>query len=262
MYWHSLTNTEKEQILNYKCMIYFCEGNDKEKLDWFKIVNIAGEKLTDQELRNAVYTGPWLTDAKLHFSKSGCAAYGLAKDYVNGSAIRQEILETALNWISRTNIEEYMSVHQQDDNANELWLYFLEVINWIKKLFPNYKKEMKGLPWGDLYNKYSKKKFQSAALLEKRIHELMMDDDVTKKPGIYQYLITSDEKYLSIRAFTESQKRAAFEKQKGKCKICKEQFSIDEMEGDHIKPWTEGGKTLPENLQMLCKDCNRKKGKK
>ncbi|WP_461257488.1 HNH endonuclease, partial [Treponema sp. R80B11-R83G3] len=225
------------------------------------IINIAGEKLTPQELRNAVYTGSWLTDAKRHFSKTGCAAHNLAKDYVNGSAIRQEILETALDWISKGNIEDYMSKNQNEDNANELWQYFMGVINWVKTIFPNYRKEMKGVPWGELFNKYGKQKFKNAEM-EKRVKELMEDDDVTKKSGIYPYLITGDEKYLSIRAFTDSQKRTAYEKQDGKCKICKEKFDIDEMEGDHITPWTEGGKTLPDNLQMLCKDCNRRKGKK
>ena len=259
--WHNLTDDERENILNYKCMIYFCEGNESEKLAWFKIVNIAGEKLSDQELRNAVYTGPWLTDAKRHFSKPGCAAYGLAKDYLNGSPIRQEFLETALCWLSKGQIEDYMSKNQKEQNANELWLYFLEVINWVKAIFPTYRKEMKGLPWGELYNKYGKKKFDTKKY-EVQIKELMMDDDVTKKSGIYPYLITGDEKHLSIRAFTESQKRAAYEKQKGICPKCKQHFEIEEMEGDHIKPWTEGGHTLPANLQMLCKDCNRRKGKK
>jgi hypothetical protein len=258
--WQNLTKTEQEQILNYKCMIYFCEGNDKEKLDWFEIINIAGEKLTKQELRNAVYTGPWLTDAKRHFSKTGCVAYNLAKDYVNGTAIRQEILETALDWISEGNIREYMSRNQHEENANELWQYFLQVINWVKTIFPNYRKEMKGVPWGELFNKYGQQKYNNAEN-EKRIKELMMDDDVTKKSGIYPYLITSDEKHLSIRAFTESQKRAAYEKQNGICPLCNNKFAIDEMEGDHITPWAEGGKTLPENLQMLCKDCNKRKGK-
>ncbi|MDR0472500.1 MAG: DUF262 domain-containing protein [Treponema sp.] len=126
--WHNLTDDEKDNILNYKCMIYFCEGTDSEKLAWFKIINIAGEKLTPQELRNAVYTGSWLTDAKRHFSKSGCAAYNLAKDYVSGSAIRQEILETALDWISKGKIEEYMSANQHEADATEIWQYFLAVI--------------------------------------------------------------------------------------------------------------------------------------
>jgi hypothetical protein len=259
--WHNLTNDEREQILNYKLMIYFCDGSDSEKLAWFKIINIAGEKLTDQELRNAVYTGPWLTDAKRYFSKSGCAAYNLAKDYIHGSAIRQDFLETAIDWMSKGNIEEYMSKNQHEPNANELWLYFTSVINWAQVVFPKYRKEMKGIAWGALYNQFGKKKFNSSEI-EEQIKKLMMDDDVTKKQGIYYYLLTKDEKYLSIRSFTDSQKRAAYEKQKGVCPKCKNHFAIDEMEGDHITPWSEGGKTLPGNLQMLCKDCNRRKGKK
>jgi len=258
--WHNLTNDEQEKILNYKCMIYFCDGTDSEKLAWFKIINIAGERLTDQELLNAVYTGSWLTDAKRHFSKPGCAAYGLAKDYVNGSPIRQDFLETALDWISKGHIAQYMSDHQNANNADELWQYFLAVINWVTATFPKYRKEMKGLPWGELYNLYGKKKFD-VKKFETKINELMKDDDVTKKSGIYQYLITGDEKYLSIRAFTENEKRTAYEKQKGICPHCKEHFEIEEMEGDHITPWSEGGKTNIKNLQMLCKHCNRRKGK-
>lgn len=142
-YFHNLEESEKEQILDYKLMVYFCEGTDKEKLDRFKTINIAGEKLTDQELRNAIYTGPWLTDAKRYFSKSGCPAYGLASDYLNGSSIRQEYLQTAIAWISDNNIEQYMADHQHEDNANELWLYFSSIITWLQILFPHYRKEMK-----------------------------------------------------------------------------------------------------------------------
>jgi uncharacterized protein with ParB-like and HNH nuclease domain len=259
--WHNLTNDEQEQILNYRLMIYFCEGTDSEKLAWFRIVNIAGEKLTEQELRNAVYTGTWLTEAKVHFSKKNCAAYQIGNKYLNGTAIRQDYLETAINWISDGKIEAYMSKNQHEPNANELWLYFQNVINWIQVIFPNYRKEMRGIAWGDLYNQFGKNNYDSAEL-EKKIEALMIDDDVTKKSGIYHYLLTNDEKHLNIRAFTESQKRAAYEKQKGICPVCKERFEIANMEGDHITPWTEGGKTSPENLQMLCKECNRRKGKK
>lgn len=255
---HNLTETEKQQILDYKLMIYFCEGNDKEKLDWFKIINIAGEKLTDQELRNAVYTGTWLTAAKLIFSKSNCAAYLLSKDYVNGSPIRQEILQTALDWISNGEIEKYMSIHQHDPNANEIWTYFRNVIEWVQLTFTNYRKEMKGIAWGDLYDKYHGDMFDTANI-EQEIQSLMMDDDVTNKKGIYPYVLTRNERYLSIRAFSESQKRAAYERQKGICTKCGKHFELREMEADHITPWSEGGKTIPENCQMLCKDCNRRK---
>ena len=258
---HNLTKTERDLILDYKLMIYFCEGNDKEKLDWFKIINIAGEKLTDQELRNAVYTGPWLTNAKLHFSKTSCAAYLLAKDYVNGSPIRQEYLETALSWINNGNVEEYMSIHQHDPNANELWTYFRNVIEWVKLTFTNYRKEMKGINWGVLYNQFKTNTYDTEKL-EQEIQTLMIDDDVTNKKGIYFYVLTRNEKYLNIRAFTESQKRSAYEKQNGICKNCGKYFDIKEMEADHITPWHAGGKTSVDNCQMLCKDCNRRKSGK
>src|SRR3989339_1390035 len=258
---HNLTKEEKDQILDYELMVYFCEGNDKEKLDWFKIINIAGEKLTDQELRNAVYTGSWLTDAKRHFSKSGCPAYNIASDYMTGSPIRQDYLETTIDWISNGNIEKYMAEHQHKPNANELWLYFQNVMNWIKVVFPNYRKEMKGVAFGILYNEFKDKEFDSNKL-EKEITKLMQDEDVTKKSGIYEYVLTRNEKYLSIRAFTDKQKREVYERQKGVCVKCKKHFEIEEMEADHATPWHEGGKTISKNCQMLCKDDNRRKSGK
>jgi len=261
-FFHNLTDEEQEQILNYELMIYHCEGTDKEKLDWFKIINIAGEKLTDQELRNAVYTGTWLSDAKLKFSKSNCAAYLLANDggqLVSGSPIRQEYLETALSWINEGKIEDYMAKNQHKKNADELWNYFQKVIEWVRETFPNYRREMSGVEWGDLYNKFKDKKI-NAKKLEEEIKGLMQDEDVTKKSGIYPYVLTKQEKYLSIRAFTDKMKREAYEWQDGTCPFCKKQFDISEMEADHITPWHEGGKTIAKNCQMLCKQCNRNKG--
>lgn len=255
---HNLTNTEREQILDYKLMVYFCEGNDKEKLDWFRIINIAGERLTDQELRNAVYTGAWLTNAKSIFSKSNCAAYLLSKDYVSGSPIRQEILQTASSWMSNGEIEKYMSIHQHDANANELWMYFRNVIEWVRLTFTIYRKELKGINWGELYDKFKGEIFDTEKL-EQEIQSLMIDDDVTNKKGIYPYVLTRNEKHLNIRAFTESQKRVAYEKQKGICNKCGEHFELKEMEADHITPWSKGGRTNPENCQMLCLECNRRK---
>ncbi len=263
-FFHNLTDDEQQKILNYKLMVYICEGTDKEKLDWFEIINIAGEKLTDQELRNAIYTGPWLSDAKKSFSKRDCPAYNIAKEYMAGSPIRQDYLESAIDWISDRDglvIEQYMAVHQHDTSAAELWLYFQNVISWVKTVFPKFRKEMKGIDWGMLYNKYGSNPVDPTQL-EKEITRLMMDDDVTKKSGIYEYLLSGNEKHLSIRSFTDSQKRAAYEKQQGICPICKQHFEIEQMEGDHITPWVEGGKTEPSNLQMLCKDCNRHKSSK
>jgi hypothetical protein len=255
---HNLTEPEKEKILDYKLMIYICEGDEKEKLDWFRIINIAGERLTDQELRNVVYTGPWLSDAKLKFSKTGCAAYGLAKDYVNGTPIRQEYLETALDWISNGKIEGYMSEHQHDPNANALWKYFRNVIEWVGLTFPKYNGKMKGLRWGSLYDSFHEEVFDTKAL-EKEVDALMMDDDVTNKRGIYPYVLTRSEKYLSLRSFTDAQKIEAYGRQKGICSKCHKHFELSEMEADHITPWSKGGKTIPDNCQMLCKDCNRRK---
>ena len=255
---HNLTEEEKLDILNYKLMVYFCDGNDKDKLNWFRIINIAGERLSNQELRNAVYTGKWLTHAKSIFSKSNCAAFLHSRDYVKGSPIRQEILETAIKWISEGDIENYMSIHQHDPNANDLWIFYRNVIDWVKLNFTNYRKEMKGIDWGTLYNKFNGLMIDTMNL-ENEIKDLMMDDDVTNNKGIYPYVLTRDEKYLSLRAFTESQKRTIYEKQKGICTRCNNYFEIDDMEADHITPWSKGGKTILENCQMLCKDCNRKK---
>lgn len=257
----NLYRDEANQLLDYKLMIYMCEGTDKEKLDWFRTINIAGEKLYEQELLNAMYTGEWLTDAKRHFSKTNCPAYNIAKDYLSGSAIRQDYLETAIKWISDNNIQYYMAKHQQDPNANELWLYFQNVINWVKVIFPNYRKEMKGIEWGFLYNRFKDLSFNTKELEEKTIN-LMQDDDVTKKSGIYEYLLDGNEKHLNIRAFSDSMKREAYERQKGICPDCQKHFDIKEMEGDHITPWHAGGKTTAANCQMLCKECNRRKSGK
>ncbi len=263
-YFHNLTDEEQNQILNYELMIYFCEGTDKERLDWFKIINIAGEKLTDQELRNAVYTGPWLSDAKLKFSKSNCAAYLLAKDgglLIKGKPIRQEYLETAISWINNGNVAEYMAKHQNDKNSDELWHYFQKVIAWVRENFTIYRNEMSTVNWGNLYNQFNKEKYNSDKI-EVKVAELMQDEDVTKKAGIYPYIFTGEEKYLSIRAFSDNMKREAYEKQKGVCVKCGEKFDITEMEADHITPWHEGGKTIAENCQMLCKKDNRTKAGK
>lgn len=261
-YFHNLQSDEQNEILDYELMIYLCSGTDSEKLEWFKTINIAGEKLTDQELRNAVYSGSWVSDAKRYFSKNGCPAYGLAANYMLGTAIRQEYLETAIRWIAAKdlhNIEYYMATHQNDANAAELWLYFQSVINWVRLIFPKYRKEMKGVDWGILYNKYGAEPFD-AAELEYSVAELMLDEDVTNKKGIYTYLLTHDERSLSIRAFSDKQKREAYERQGGICQHCHEHFELEQMEADHITPWCEGGATIAENCQMLCRNCNRIKG--
>ena len=261
VYFRNLPEDQQNQILNYKLMVYFCEGTDSEKLDWFRTVNIAGEKLTDQELRNAVYAGPWVSDAKRYFSRTGCAAYQLGADYLKGVAIRQDYFETALKWINDGDVEDYMARYQFEKEARELWGYFQNVIDWVRKTFPKYRREMKGLPWGELYNTHKDETFDPEKL-EAQVSSLMADEDVQKKSGIYLYVLTGDEKHLRIRAFDLRQRREAYERQEGVCIHCGERFEFGEMEADHITPWSKGGKTIPENCQMLCLQCNRTKSAK
>jgi len=258
-YFHNLQNDEKNKILEYKLTIYICSGADSEKLEWFKTINIAGEELTNQELRNAVYAGTWVTDAKRYFSKRGCAAYQIGSDYLSGSSIRQDYLETAIKWISNDEIEKYMGLNQHADRALELWEYFELVVKWIEKVFTKKRKKfMQGVNWGYLYNNFKNETIDSDEI-EQKISQLILDDDVTKKSGIYSYVLTKDESYLSIRSFSDAMKQKTYEKQEGKCTICGNSFDISDMEADHIKPWHEGGKTIEENCQMLCKEDNRRK---
>ena len=273
LYAHNIKKRDPEgyqRILDYKLMVYECEGTNAEKLEWFKVINIAGEPLKAQELRNAIYTGPWLSDAKRHFSKKGCAAYKLGKDYVSGAVDRQEFLEKAIQWIAYRDgvtIDDYMAIHQNDPDAQELWLYYQDVIRWVSSRFINPRKEMKSVDWGLLYRDYHDVQINPNDI-EKRIAELMIDDDVTKKAGIYPYILTGEEKHLSIRAFSEKQKREAYEKQGGICPFCEHDgvtgkvWMLEEMEADHITPWHDGGKTITANCQMLCKAHNRTKSGK
>lgn len=265
---NNLTIEEQEKFLDYEFDVNICEGTEAEKLEWFKVINIAGEKLTAQELRNAIYTGTWLTDAKKKFSKPECPAYKIGSPYLKGSPIRQDYLETALKWIiditeeELKDVEEYMAKHQHDVNANELWRYFEDVIQWVERNFPTYRKEMKGVNWGYLYE-WDTNITKAHIPLENReaeIKRLMMDEEITNRKGIFPYVITGDEKYLNLRAFPPKIARAQFEEQKGICIHCAKVCEFHEMEADHITPWIKGGKTDKDNCQMLCIKCNRRKG--
>jgi hypothetical protein len=258
LYFHNLKKEEKDKILDYSLTVYQCSGSEGDKLDWFRTINIAGEELTDQELLNAVFAGSWTADAKRYFSRTQCAAWKLAERYMNGSTLRQEYLETAISWINKGDVKGYMAIHQHDKNANALWLYFQAVISWVEATFPTYRREMKGLAWGDLYNAHKNDSLDPTTL-ETEIDRLLADDEVTKKKGVYEYVLTGKEKHLSIRTFTDSNKRTLYERQKGVCPACKGPFEISQMEADHITPWSQGGKTELSNGQMLCRDCNRRK---
>ena len=266
MYFDNLKKDETEQILNYKLMVQKCIGTENEKLKWFETINIAGEEHRPQELKNAAYAGTWTADAKLYFSKTNCAAYVLAHDYMNGEPIRQDYLETAIDWISDGQIRDYMGKHKNDASAEELWLYFQNVIAWVQATFTVQRDAMKTVPWGRLYNQYKDVVFDAKAI-EKETAKLIAnsdDDNVTSQSGIYQYIITRQQKYLSARTFPKSMKQRVYEQQDGMCPHCEargngRKYEIGEMEADHVKPWWEGGRTVEENCQLLCKDDNRRK---
>lgn len=272
----NLTQEEKDEILDYELMIYVCSGSDIEKLKWFETINISGEELTQQELRNAVYAGPFVSDAKRYFSKSNCPAYQLGKDLIVGTPIRQEYLETALKWKAfsestpsfKQSIVGYMSQHQHDPNASQLWQYFCSVITWVTSTFDvsKHRKIMKGLEWGVLYERFHNKVIDKQAISQE-ISKLIIDSEVQTKRGICPYVLTRDEHFLGLRSFPIDMKMEVWEKQKHHCANpnCPnhdKEFELEEMEGDHITPWSQGGKTVIENCQMLCRDCNRRKGSK
>lgn len=261
----------QKKILDYRLTVYVCEGEPSEKLAWFQTINIAGKPLNAQEIRNAVYAGPFVTDAKRHFSKNNCGAYRLGRDLVNGTAIRQDYLEKALQWIAEHETRQgnpqtivgYMAAHQHDPNANNLWTYFQNVLNWAITNFDlkRFRKIMKGLDWALWYDRYSGTTLDTKALWQ-RIGELMRDSEVQRSGGIIPYVLTGDERHLDLRAFPDDIKLAVWERQNHLCAVCGKEFDIEFMEGDHITPWREGGRTVVDNCQMLCRDCNRRKGAK
>ena len=265
MYFHSLTKEKQNQILDYELMVYFCTGTDGEKLEWFRVVNIAGERLTQQELRNSVYCGSWLSDAKRYFSKQSCFAFNKGGNYLKGTAERQDYLETIIKWACNSgedvDICTYMSKHQHEPSAEHLKDYFSNIIEWVQSVFTKYRKEMKGIEWGFLYNKYKDNQY-NAEEIEARVKQLMQDEDVESKKGIYEYIFTGDTKFLELRAFDDKTKREVFEMQDGICVKCEKKFEITQMHADHIVPWSKGGKTEKENCQMLCQRCNARKSNK
>ena len=225
-----------------------------------------------QEIRNALYHGSWLTDAKSAFSRRGCAAYKNYGKYLNGDCIRQKYLETAFIWAADAEgvkagkgddtIRLYMQKHRTEPNADALWKYFEDVFKWVSKNFGKYDKFMKGLPWGLFYNAHKDDNLDPE-YLQKRIAELMADREVEKKSGIYQYLLegetTEAERYLSCRQFDADDSATMYARQGGRCALCNKPFDLKDMHADHIIPWSKGGKTTLENGQMLCIQCNLKK---
>jgi hypothetical protein len=275
----NLSPEKKDYFLNYELQVYACSGTPEQRLEWFSIINIAGEPLKPQELLNANYTGPWLTSAKRYFMKSNSAAYGLGNKYteIEANQSRGKGLETAIKWISKDNIKQYMADHQNDANADALWLHFKKVIEWIQNIFTDYYREMKGLNWGQLYDKHHKQTYDPIAVSE-QIQKLHGDPCVKNSKGIFEYVLggSNDTRLLDVRVFDDPTKRSVyasqtkFAKAKGKsnCPDCaighdankNKIWDLNEMEADHVSAWSRGGSTNTKNCEMLCIRHNRTKG--
>lgn len=276
-YFSGLSSDQQNKIMDSILLIYECEGTESEIKEWFKTVNIAGIPLNEQELLNSVYSGSFITLAKEEFSNSNNANIQKWSAYLKGSPARQDYLHTALKWISNNNVDDYMSSHRYDNNITELKAYFNTVIEWISSIFENTYTEMRGLEWGLLYKNYHNHSYDKN-LIDKRVSELMEDSDVIKKSGIFEFILgeESNPRLLNIRSFPNNDKKTVYTKQtnqakrekKSNCPICNTDtdfkntnhiWQFKEMEGDHIKPWSKGGKTEIDNLQMICKHHNAMK---
>ena len=259
-----------EDFLNYPLEIYICNGTKQEQLEWFQTINIAGEKLSPQELRNANYTGKWLTEAKKYFSRANtsstalCPAERVGNKYTKKDANRQGILEQVLTWIVDSNKEEdicqYMEEHCQDDNANELCQYWENVINWVDNIFVGvYHKDMRNVNWGKLYNKYKDQEFNPEEICEEfeKLFDYVASKELTISVAkICEYCITKDKTLLKHRIFSEIQKQALYNRQNGICPDCGKHFLKTEMVAHHIIPWYNDGITEISNGVMLCKECH------
>ena len=276
-YFDGLSEYKKNKILNAPLTIYICEGEESEIKEWFKTINIVGVPLNNQELLNAIYSGPFVTMAREEFSNSSNAYIQKWSAYIKGDVNRQDYLATALNWVSKGNIDSYMSLHRYDTNINELKTYFNSVIDWISNVFKDVKSDMRGLPWGEFYEKYHRNSYD-ASIVSKKLCELYADQSVTNTKGIYEYILGGcvDTKLLEIRVFDDNIKRVVYEQQtntaKAKnisnCPLCAlgndnnkiKIWEFREMDADHVTAWSKGGATNSKNCQMLCITHNRSKG--
>lgn len=276
-YFSGLDKDKQQLILDTKLTIYICQGDEQEIKEWFRTINIAGVPLVQQELLNAIYSGPFVTAAKAEFSNSQNTLVQKWKAFVKGDVKRQAYLETALDWVSKGNIEEYMSKHRYDSNISELKTYFTSVIDWADSVFQEIRPEMCGLEWGRLYETYHSTPYDPAVVSE-RVRALFDDEYVSDKRGIFEYMLGGefDRKLLNIRIFDEKTKKKVYAKQTTKaesehlsnCPFCAQMeganrtriYKFSDMDADHVTAWSNGGSTDESNCMMLCKTHNRSKG--
>jgi len=278
-YFSGISKDKQEKILQTRLTIYECEGRESEIKEWFKTINIAGVPLKEQELLNAIYSGPFVTLAKEGFSNSQNSHVQKWRAYIKGDVDRQDFLATAFDWVSRGEVGDYMSKHRQDDNINELKTYFNSVIEWVSKIFIEVKNEMRGLDWGRLYEEYHSKGYDSKKIVD-TVNKLYSDPYVRNRKGVFEYILggEKDTKLLNVRVFDEATKNIVYTKQtdeskkKGfsNCPLCCHEhdanknkiWKLDEMDADHVSAWSKGGATDIKNCEMLCKTHNRAKGNK
>ncbi|MCQ2198232.1 MAG: DUF262 domain-containing protein [Paludibacteraceae bacterium] len=278
-YFNGLPKDLQDKIMQTPLLIYICEGEESEIKEWFKTINIAGVPLKEQELLNAIYSGPFVTLAKAEFSNSQNANVQKWSAYISGSVIRQDFLHTALDWVSKGEIDNYMSSHRQDTNINELKAYFTSVIDWVSTTFNSVEKEMCGLEWGRLYEKYHNQAYSSDDI-DKKVKELYGDPYVKNRKGVFEYVLGGciEHKLIEVRVFDEATKKSVYAKQTkvaeanghSNCPLCAcgsnsnktRIWKLSEMDADHVTAWSKGGATDASNCEMLCVTHNRAKGNK
>lgn len=276
-YFGGMAKDKQKKILETPLLIYECEGDESEIKEWFRTINIAGVPLNDQELLNAVYSGPFVTLAKEEFSNSQNANIQKWSAYIKGSANRQDFLERALDWVSKGKIGDYMSRHRKDTDIKQLKTYFNTVIDWVSGVFTDVENEMRGLEWGRLYEEYHKKSFDPKKV-SAEARKLYADPYVKNRKGVFEFILgaSSDTRLLDVRVFDEATKKAVYAEQTAKaekksesnCPLCSlghdankdKIWSLSDMDADHVTAWSKGGKTVFKNCQMLCKTHNRAKG--
>jgi len=273
----NMAKDKQNKILETRLLIYECKGTESQIKEWFKTINIAGVPLVPQELLNAIYSGPFVTFGKEEFSNSQNANIQKWSAYIKGSANRQAFFERALDWASKGNIDDYMSIHRNDKSINELKKYFNSVIDWISSVFTDVESEMCGLEWGRLYEQYHKKAYNPKKV-SAEMRKLYGDLYIKNRKGIFEYILggSVDSKLLEVRVFDDATKKSTYKEQTIKAENKKESncphcalghdankekiWNLSEMDADHVAAWSKGGATLAKNCQMLCKTHNRAKG--